>query len=105
MDLKAMPGSKGDNKEAAKDMASFAIDSGTLIYGIAEDKVNRTFTLTPQPLNGLAEKLEQIARSIPDPALSIVSDEIPADADSTQGYLVVHIPASPIAPHMVDNRY
>ncbi|MEU7863346.1 ATP-binding protein [Nonomuraea sp. NPDC049141] len=87
-------------------MASFAIDSGTLIYGVAEDKVNRTFTLAPQPLNGLAEKLEQIGRStLIDPPLNILTEEIPSDADPTHGYLVVHIPASPAAPHMVDGRY
>lgn len=106
LDLKAMPASKGDNKEAARDMASFAIDSGTLIYGIAEDKVNRTFTLAPQPLSGLEEKLEQIARStLIDPPLSILTDEIHSEADPAQGYLVVHIPASSAAPHMVDGRY
>jgi hypothetical protein len=86
-------------------MASFAVDSGTLIIGIAEDKTNRTFTLAPQPLKGLPEKIEQIARSIPEPPLSVITQEIPSDADPTQGYLIVHIPASPAAPHMVDGRY
>lgn len=106
LDLKKMPASKGDNKEAARDMASFAIDSGTLIYGIAEDKTNRTFTFAPQPLDGLAEKLEQIALSgLIDPPLSILTDEIPCEADPTRGYLLVHIPASSGAPHMVDGRY
>jgi hypothetical protein len=52
LDLKAVPATKGDNKEAARDLASFAVDGGTLIYGIAEDKVNRTFIRSPQPLNG-----------------------------------------------------
>ncbi|MFF0249971.1 AlbA family DNA-binding domain-containing protein [Streptosporangium sandarakinum] len=105
LDLKEVPATKGDNREAARDMASFAIDSGTLIIGIAEDKANRTFTLAPQPLNGLAEKMEQIAHSICDPALTVLTEEIPSDADPTSGYLVVHIPASPAAPHMVDGRY
>lgn len=105
LDLKEAPDTKGENKEAARDMASFAIDSGTLIIGIAEDKVNRTFTLAPQPLQGLPEKMEQIARSIPDPPLTIISEKITSDADPTRGYLVVHIPASPGAPHMVDGRY
>lgn len=106
LDLKEAPATKGDNKEAARDLASFAIDGGTLIYGIAEDKVNRTFIRSPQPLNGLAEKIENIAlSSLMDPPLRIRSDEIPSDSDRTTGYLVVHIPASPIAPHMADGRY
>jgi hypothetical protein len=106
LDLKAAPGSKSDNKEAARDLASFAIDGGTLIYGIAEDKVNRTFIRSPQPLNGLAEKIENIAlSSLVDPPLHIRSEEIPTDADPTIGYLVVHIPASSVSPHMADGRY
>lgn len=106
LDLKEMPDTKRDNREAARDLASFAVDSGTLIYGVAEDKVNRTFRLASQPLNGLAEKLEQIARStLLDPPLSVLTDEIPSDTDPTRGYLVVHIPASSAAPHMVDGRY
>ncbi|TDD64985.1 hypothetical protein E1293_40860 [Actinomadura darangshiensis] len=86
-------------------MASFAIDGGTLIVGIAEDKDNRAFTLAPQPLKGMAEKMEQIARSIPDPPLNVITQEIESEADPTTGYLIIHIPASPAAPHMVDNRY
>lgn len=106
LDLKEVPETKGDNKEAARDLASFAIDGGTLIYGIAEDKVNRTFIRSPQLLNGLAEKMENIAlSSLMDPPLHIRSEEIPTDADRTTGYLVVHIPASSVAPHMADGRY
>lgn len=105
LDLKEIPSTKGENKESARDMASFAIDGGTLIIGIAEDKTNRVFTLAPQPLKGLAEKIEQIARSIPDPPLNVITREIESGADSSTGYLIIHIPASPAAPHMVDGRY
>lgn len=106
LDLKEVPASRGDNKEAARDLVSFAIDGGTLIYGIAEDKANRTFAMAPQPLNGLAEKMEQIAlSSLVDPVLTVACEEIPSVADPARGYLVVHIPASPVAPHMADGRY
>jgi hypothetical protein len=106
IDLKEVPATRGDNKEAARDLVSFAIDSGTLIYGVAEDKVNRTFSLAPQPLNGLAEKIENIAlSSLVDPPLRIICVELPSEADPTRGYLVVHISASPVAPHMADGRY
>jgi hypothetical protein len=92
-------GSRRIAKEAARDLVSFAIDGGTLIYGVAEDKVNRTFSLAPQPLNGLAEKIENIApSSLVDPPLRIICEELPSGADPTRGYLVVHIPASPVAP-------
>lgn len=106
LDLKEVPATRGDNKEAARDLVSFAIDSGTLIYGIAEDKINRTFHLAPQPLNGLAEKIENIAlSSLVDPPLRLLCEELPSSEDPTRGYLVVHIPASAVAPHLADGRY
>ncbi|MBM9624796.1 helix-turn-helix domain-containing protein [Streptomyces zhihengii] len=105
LDLKRAPHSKGDNKELARDLSSFAVDGGTLIIGVQENKESRTFELAPQSLNGLAEKIEQVARTIPDPPLTILTEEISAAANDGTGYLVVHIPASPVAPHMVDNRY
>lgn len=70
-----------------------------------ENKDSRTFELTPQPLNGLPEKIEQVARTIPDPPLTVLTEEIGSAAGEGTGYLIVHIPASPVAPHMVDNRY
>ncbi|MEV6251276.1 ATP-binding protein [Streptomyces sp. NPDC051742] len=105
LDLKKAPNSRGDNKELARDLASFAVDGGTLIIGVQENKDSRTFELAPQPLNGLPEKIEQVARTIPDPPLTVITEEISSAADDGTGYLIVHIPASPVAPHMVDNRY
>ncbi|MFF2411425.1 hypothetical protein [Streptomyces sp. NPDC058092] len=46
-----------------------------------------------------------MARTIPDPPLTILTEEISAAANDGTGYLLVHIPAGPVAPHMVDNRY
>lgn len=105
LDLKKAPNGKSDNKELARDLSSFAVDGGTLIIGVQENKESRTFELAPQPLNGLPEKIEQVARTIPDPPLTILTEEISAAADDGTGYLIVHIPASPVAPHMVDSRY
>jgi hypothetical protein len=105
LDLKKAPSSKGDNKELARDLSSFAVDGGALIIGVQENKESRTFELAPQPLNGLSEKVEQVARTIPDPPLTVITEEIGSATDDGTGYLVVHIPAGPVAPHMVDNRY
>ncbi|MFJ2723106.1 hypothetical protein [Streptomyces sp. NPDC087437] len=65
LDLEKAPNSKGDNKELARDLSSFAVDGGTLIIGVRENKESRTFELAPQPLTGLPEKIEQVARTIP----------------------------------------
>ncbi|MFJ3780103.1 helix-turn-helix domain-containing protein [Streptomyces sp. NPDC090075] len=105
LDLKKAPGSKGDNKELARDLASFAVDGGTLIIGVEENKESRTFECAPQPLNGLPEKVESVARTIPDPPLTVITEEISSAVGDGTGYLIVHVPASPVAPHMVDNRY
>ncbi|MBP5934249.1 ATP-binding protein [Streptomyces sp. LBUM 1479] len=102
LDLKKAPSSKGDNKELARDLSSFAVDGGALIIGVQENKESRTFELAPQPLSGLSEKVEQVARTIPDPPLTVITEEIGSATDDGTGYLVVHIPASPVAPHMVD---
>lgn len=88
LDLKEAPSSKGDNKELARDLASFAVDGGTLLVGIKEDKETRTFELAPQPLNGLPEKVEQsrapfpIRRSTSSPRLSRLP-QAPATSLST----------------------
>jgi hypothetical protein len=103
LDLKEAPSNKADNKELARDLASFAVNGGTLIIGVKENKDTRIFELAPQPLNGLPEKVEQVARSIPDPPLNVITEVI--ETTPGTGYLIVHIPASPAAPHMVEGRY
>ncbi|WP_412566347.1 hypothetical protein [Streptomyces europaeiscabiei] len=71
LDLKKAPSSKGDNRELARDLSSFAVNGGALIIGVQENKESRTFELAPQLLNGLSEKVEQVARTIPDPPLGL----------------------------------
>lgn len=106
LDLKRELGSgKSNNKEHARDLASFAIDGGTILVGVQEEKSSGELSLVPQPLGGLRERVESVARTIPDPPLSIIARVIPATADPETGYLVVHVPPSASAPHMVDNRY
>jgi hypothetical protein len=99
----------GDNtrqrKETAADLASFALDGGGLLIGIEEDKENRTWSLAPQSLDGLSERVEQVAASAVDPALFVVTHEVRSEADPSQGYLFVEVPASPRAPHMVEGVY
>jgi hypothetical protein len=96
---------KGANKELARDLASFAVDGGTYIVGIDEDKQTHSVQLSPQPLAGLAERIEQVARMIPDPPLAVLCRSIPSNRVSSAGYLIVHIPPSGSAPHMVDHKY
>lgn len=105
VDAKAMipPGRHG-NQELARDVASFAVDGGTLLVGVAEPEPGR-FVLEPQELDGLPERIEQVAHSIPDPPVQVVTQVVRSDSDPSRGYLLVHIPPSPAAPHMVKGVY
>jgi hypothetical protein len=97
------PGSDSANKELARDLASLAIDGGLLIIGVDEAQ---NYALTPVPLGGLAERVELVAASRIDEPLKLAGFiEIESVSTPGDGYLLVRIPASPRAPHMVDNRY
>lgn len=106
LDIKREIGVKpGDRAELARDLAQFAIDGGALIVGVEEDKATRTWTLTPQKLVGLQERIEQIANSQIDPPLPIAIRVLALAEDPTQGYVVIQVPVSPRAPHMVGGIY
>ena len=106
LDVKAETGSTDSSRrETAKDLASFAIDGGALLIGIAEDKNARAFSLAPIPLKDVVEKLEQIAANRIDPPLHVRVREIPTDDDAERGYIFVEIPPSAHAPHMVSGIY
>lgn len=94
---------KAANQELARDLASFAVHGGTLIIGVAEG--DDGLDLAPQPLEGVPERIEQVARSIPDPPLHVFSHTISSRESLKEGYLVVSIPPSADAPHMVGSRY
>ncbi len=98
-------GTPGDRKETARDLASFAVDGGTLLIGVEENKDDRTWALSPQPLSGLAEKIEQVASQVIDPPLFISSKEIHSADHPGSGYLLVDVPPSHAAPHMVAGIY
>lgn len=92
------------SRRLAIDIASLAVDGGVVVIGVAEDKKKRTFSLHPVPLIGLAERVDQVARSLVDPPLQVSCTEVVANSDGF-GYLFISVPASPLAPHMADGRY
>lgn len=96
------PGPKA-NRELARDLASFAIDGGELVIGVDED--TSPPTLTPLPLAGLAERVEQIGLAAVDEPVNIRTQVIMAAAGSGEGYLIVNVPPSARAPHMAGNVF
>ena len=105
-DLKAALGSgRGANAECARDMASFAPDGGTLIIGLDEDEPGGS-PLTPIDLSDVTpERIEQVAAMKVDPPLTVECTELQAPANDGTGYVLVHIPASPLTPHQVEGKY
>jgi hypothetical protein len=57
------------NLELARDLTSFSVDGGIVVVGI-DEKTPET-PLNALPLNGLCERIEQIARSRVDPPLQV----------------------------------
>jgi hypothetical protein len=101
------PVTEGGRRELAKDIAALAVDGGTLIIGVDEDKVTgRSTSLTPIPVLGVAERIDQITAYRVDPPLPVeIRDDLRDPDDSARGLVLVEVPASPQAPHMVDGRY
>jgi hypothetical protein len=99
----ALPEGKSGNKSIAKDLASFSIDGGHLIVGVAESADG--FILKPISLSNQSERVEQIALSLVEPPVFIRTDFIPSVLHPGRGYLIINVPASDFAPHMVEDRY
>lgn len=105
LDLKeVIPPGAGKNRELARDLASFAVDGGTLLVGVAE-RDDGPPELAPVELAGLSERVEQVARHIPDPPIPVTCTAIPAAEQPGFGYLLIEVPATGTAPHMVDGVY
>lgn len=90
------------NIETAKDISAMANSAGgVLLYGLAEDS-NKLPTIThPIALTGQRERIEQIVRTSVDEVPPFTVTAIQSANDSSHGYLVVVVPPSERAPHMV----
>lgn len=108
-DAKAALPTKGRSKDLAADVAAMANDGGTLLYGLGEDEYGRPSILKPLELAGAAERVDQIVRTSISEPLAVEVRPVPTVADPGLGYLVVAVPPSPRAPHMVtvdkDHRF
>lgn len=88
--------------ETAKDVSALANTSGgVLIYGLGEDSDHKLTVLNPIPLSGERERIDQIVRTCVDEVPYFKISGIEKKADPSLGYLVVLVPPSERAPHMV----
>jgi hypothetical protein len=100
-----IPSGKGSNKELGRDLASLAIDGGALYVGVDEGPETQPPALHPVDLTGLAERIDQVARSVISPPLAVGGNVIASEASAARGYVLVTVPPSSDAPHMIDGRY
>lgn len=96
---------QGANKSLAKDIAAFSIDGGRIFIGVDEhDRDGNPPVVSPVPLPGLKERIDQIARTSVDPPVAVRCTEIHDGEDAGIGVLVVAVPPSAEPPHMADGR-
>lgn len=88
--------------ELAKDVAAMANDGGVLLLGVEEAVNDGPVTIKkPFSLDGQAVRLYSITRSWLQEPPTVEIHTITKGDDPAQGYLVVEIPMSLRAPHMV----
>ena len=97
-------GKRTHNTELAQDLASLAVDGGLLVVGI-EDHDSRAGKVCGVELAKLADRVDQVARDKVRPSLLVRSHEVPDPDRPGWGCLLVHVPPSSQAPHMVDYVY
>ena len=90
------------NRSLAKQLAGFAVEGGVLVIGVAEDASG--FQIAPFNCEGARERVEQVARDIPNPPVQIESHILPTES-AGDGVLWVAIPASTAMLHQVDGKY
>jgi hypothetical protein len=101
---KSIPNVPRSNEELARDLASLAVDGGTLIVGVQE-KDSHAEKVIGVELKGVQERIEQAAESHIHPRLYFRVRPIRHPGDPDLACVVVEIPASGQAPHQVDFVY
>ena len=92
--------------ELARNMASFGLRGGHLIYGVREDKEQHRFYPVEMDLPAhLDLAVVDIARTRIRPALDVIPHVLSRPDNGSRGFLVIEIPESATAPHMVTGTY
>ncbi|MEU4556526.1 AlbA family DNA-binding domain-containing protein [Micromonospora violae] len=93
-------------RELAKDVAALAVDGGTLVIGVEENRDSgRAAGLTPVDLAGQVERIRQVCQNRIDPPLAFTATDLVNPDDPSTGLIIIDVPPSPFAPHQVDGRY
>ena len=93
----------GKNEDTARQIAGLAAQGGVLVIGVEEPK-GSVPRVTPIETRGSRERVEQIARDIPEPPVQLESHILVDDAPG-RGVLWIEIPASAALLHQVAETY
>ncbi|MFG1774777.1 helix-turn-helix domain-containing protein [Nocardia salmonicida] len=100
------PSGKDDtNIELGRDLASLSVEGGTLFIGVTDGKGKGDKLVGIADFDTERDRLDQVSRTRVSPPLNIVTTTIVKPDDPTVAVLVVTVPASASAPHMVDGKY
>ena len=103
-EMATRPGSskKDANLEMARDLASLSVDGGILIYGVRD----KDLAVVGCDTTGLADRIAQVSATRIKPPLSpAILPSLENPDDDSLAVLIVQVPPSPLAPHMVDQSY
>lgn len=102
--LEAKRGAPRDGEAIASDVAGMANHGGVIIYGVDEDKDRIIVGVSPFPLADESERLVQAVSSRVHGWPYFDVQPMPTAGDPSVGYLVVVVPASARAPHLVEGQ-
>jgi hypothetical protein len=99
----ALPASSA-NKDIAIDVAAMATDGGLIIYGVGENGRGVTFSAEPIDLTGVKDRISDVVTSQIKERFDFDIRPLPLSGDPSRGFVLVDVPASIRAPHMVEVR-
>lgn len=101
----AVPVGTKANLELAKDLASCSVDGGVVVIGAVDKTSDRSGLVGLQDSEGLRDRISQVCTGRVRPPLNVDMVTVADPEDGDKSVLLVVVPASADAPHMVDDRY
>ena len=101
-----IPRGRDRSRELAKDLASLSVDGGVIVVGALDKLSDATGLVGVANPGELTDRISQVANAGISPPLNVVIDVVRDETDPDGPVcLLVVIPASAGAPHMVDDKY
>lgn len=88
--------------DIAIDVSAMTVDGGVIVYGVGENKATASFFSAPIQLPGAVERLSQTIESNVKERPDFIARPLPIEGKPGEGYVVVEVPPSVRAPHMVE---